>query len=426
MDFGILGSLEVRRGGQRVAVTAPKQRGLLAVLLVRANKVVSADQLAEELWEGRPPATARSTLQSLVLRVRRALCLPNDEQILVRHCPGYLFRVQPHQLDANRFEAIMKRARRELRSGAVDRATASVRQALALWRGPALCDVPNTPLIAAEAVRLEELHLAAGELRIDLELASGLDADLVGELRGLVANYPLRERFWAQLMLALYHAGRPAEALAAFHDARRRLAAELGIEPGYELRELHERMLCGDPALAGSSRCQAEVISATRPRYQLPTPHPAQLLSSLGPHDVPAWAVTALVGEDETGTLVDAHVLAPAGTDSLGQNRYRLLDRSDADPWEFRDRMRRLLGTWLALTETAAVHVHPPDTPLRLDRGAPRCRLPAGLTAQLVADPHLWYRIERPHLLHAIYLAHRLRFHGAVTELATALTPFSC
>jgi DNA-binding SARP family transcriptional activator len=249
MEFGILGPVEVRVDGRIVAVTASKPRTLLAALLVHANKVVAAARLIDLLWGENPPASAKATLQTYVLHLRRLLPTGSQagEGVLLTRSPGYLLRVEPERLDLDRFQCLVEAAQQADRDPA--QAAARLRQALGLWRGPALCDVDSDALRWVEAPRLEELRLAALEARIDAELQLGLHAGLVGELHALAATHPLRERFAGQLMLGLYRCGRQADALAVFAATRQQLVEDLGLEPGQELQRLHRAILVGDPTL---------------------------------------------------------------------------------------------------------------------------------------------------------------------------------
>ncbi|MFL6129244.1 MAG: AfsR/SARP family transcriptional regulator [Mycobacteriales bacterium] len=245
MQFGILGPLEVARDGQPLPIIAPMQRAVLAALLLDAGRVVSTDRLVERLWGALPPKTARVTLQTYVLRLRRAL----GPQVIRTRAPGYLVDVPPQDLDLHRFEALVQRARALRSGGSAAPAAAVLDEALRLWRGQALADVGSDHLRRTEGVQLEERRLRAVEERTDVGLELGEHADLVDRLRQLVAEHPLRERLRGQLMLALYRAGRPGEALLAYRDARRALVTELGIEPGRELQELQAAVLDRNPAL---------------------------------------------------------------------------------------------------------------------------------------------------------------------------------
>ncbi len=233
MEFRILGPLEVISDGKALDLGGAKQRALLAVLLLNPNEVVSRDRLVDALWEENPPNTAEKALQVHVSKLRKQL----GSDRIVTKAPGYAIRVEPGELDVERFERLAGEGGRQL----VD--------ALALWRGPPLADVAHTRFARQEIGRLQERRLAVLEERIEADLALGRRADLIAELEALAAEHPLRERFRALLMLALYRGGRQAEALDVYQEARRKLVHELGIEPGRELRELHQTILRQDPAL---------------------------------------------------------------------------------------------------------------------------------------------------------------------------------
>jgi DNA-binding SARP family transcriptional activator len=241
MQFRLLGPLEVADGDRLLALGGRKQRSLLAMLLLHANDVVPTELLVDEVWGGSPPATVAKSVQVYVSRLRKEL---GDGRLVTRE-PGYLLRVAASELDLSRFQALVAEA-----EGAQPAAAAAkLREALALWRGAPLADLAYEPFAQAHATRLDDLRFAALEARIDADLASGEYARLTGELEALVVRHPLRERLRGQLMLALYRSGRQAEALAAFQVARATLVDELGIEPGREMRELHEAILRQDERL---------------------------------------------------------------------------------------------------------------------------------------------------------------------------------
>jgi len=228
---------------------AAKERALLLLLILHANEVVSAERLVDELWGERPPESAANVLQTYVSHLRRLLepgTRPRENGLIVTVSPGYLLRLAPGQLDLHRFETLVAEARSSADPAA---ALAKLREALALWRGPPLPEFAFEGFAQAEIARLEELRLTALEERIALELELGQNDDLVGELEALVAAHPLRERLRGQLMLALYHAGRQAEALDAYQRTRRTLVDELGIEPGQALQHLESQILNQDRAL---------------------------------------------------------------------------------------------------------------------------------------------------------------------------------
>jgi DNA-binding SARP family transcriptional activator len=241
VEFLLLGPLEVRDEGRTVTPPRAKQRALLAVLLLNANEVVSTDRLVDALWGESPPKTALESLHNLVSQLRRVV-----GDALVTRPPGYVLRVEPWRIDLERFQALVA----EAHGAPASARAAKLREALALWRGPALADLAFEPFAELEVGRLEELRASAGEELAEAELSLGRHADVVPELEALVAAHPLRERLRAQLMLALYRSGRQAEALDAYRDARRALRDGLGLEPSPALRELERAILRQDPRLA--------------------------------------------------------------------------------------------------------------------------------------------------------------------------------
>jgi DNA-binding SARP family transcriptional activator len=245
MEFRILGPLEVWDQGGEVPLGGPKPRALLALLLLHANEVVSADRLIDELWGEDSPERTAAVLRVNVSRLRKAL----PEDVLTTRTTGYVARVEPDALDLHRFERLVDEGRSLLAGGLAADASERLRDALSLWRGPALVDFAYESFAQAAIARLEEIRLAAIELRIDADLALGHHHELVGELEALVANHPLRERLQRCLMTALYRSGRQAEALDAYQDARRALGEELGIEPSTALQQLERAILQQDPSL---------------------------------------------------------------------------------------------------------------------------------------------------------------------------------
>ncbi|MBE2319568.1 AAA family ATPase [Solirubrobacter sp. CPCC 204708] len=229
-----------------VTLGGARQRALLAVLLLHANETLSADRLIDELWGDAPPPTAAKTVQVYISRLRRAL---KDPAMIATREPGYALRLDRERLDAHRFERMIAEGRAELAAGQPGRAAATLDSALSLWRGTPLADLADERFAERERSRLEDLRVTALEQLTEAELALGQHAHLLERLERLVAEHPYRERFRAQLMLALYRCDRQADALAAYRDARRRLADELGIEPGERLRELERAILTQDPRL---------------------------------------------------------------------------------------------------------------------------------------------------------------------------------
>ncbi len=243
VNFRVLGPVEAAGAEGPLSLGGPKQRAVLAHLLMRANQFVSTDTLIDALWGEEPPDAARGTIQAYIHNLRTVLGPARIES----RGPGYVLRVEADEVDASRFEALVGDARRV--SEEPGRAATVLRDALALWRGSAYADLDALPSLQGEIARLEELRLCAIEGRIGAELAGGRHEDVVGELESLVRDHPLREQLWGHLMLACYRAGRQGDALAAFDAARRMLAEELGVDPSPELRRLQGQILRQDPSL---------------------------------------------------------------------------------------------------------------------------------------------------------------------------------
>jgi len=253
MRFQVLGPLEVEADDGPVLLGGPKERLLLALLLTRPNQVVSVEALIAGLWGEQPPPTAAKTLQSHIKRLRRALepgrARGAAGEVLVTRQLGYLLRVTPGALDAMRFEELTATGRRALGDGSVALAGSLLGEALGLWRGRPFQEFLDSDVVVAESDRLAELRLGALEDRVEADLRLGRHRELVAELEGLVREQPLRERLWAQLLVALYRSGRQADALLAYQRARSILVEELGIDPGAELRRLQAAVLAQDPGL---------------------------------------------------------------------------------------------------------------------------------------------------------------------------------
>ena len=245
----------MRAGEHPLKLGPPKQQALLAVLLLHANEVVSTDRLVDSLWGEAAPNTAATAVHGYVSGLRKAL---GDHGGRLATAPrGYTLRIEPGELDLDRFERALDSGREQLAADGPGRAAETLRAGLALWRGRPLAGFEDEPFAREAVARLEELRIQAREELITAELERGAAAELVAELRSLVSEHPFRERFRAQLMLALYRAGRQAEALATYDDARRAMVDELGLEPGPALRDLQRAILEHDPALAGPARRQA-------------------------------------------------------------------------------------------------------------------------------------------------------------------------
>jgi DNA-binding SARP family transcriptional activator len=243
-QYRVLGPLEVAGPGGAVALPGGKARALLARLLIDVNRTVSVDAIVDSLWGDDVPASAIKMVHVYVSQLRKAL----PEGTLLTRAPGYVLEVAPKAVDLVRFTRLRRDGRTALAEGDAERAAAQLGAGLALWRGPALAEFAE-PFAAPQATHLEELHIACTEDRIEADLALGHHADLVGELRMIIAGHPLRERPRRQLMLALFRAGRQAEALAVYHEFRRVLQDDLGIEPSSALSELQRKVLNQDDSL---------------------------------------------------------------------------------------------------------------------------------------------------------------------------------
>src|SRR5215469_7926363 len=282
-EIRLLGPVRAVRLGGEIALGGPKKRAVLALLVLEAGRVVPAGRLVEELWRDDPPQGAATTLRSYISRLRATL---GTDAVLDGRGGGYMIIVKPDDVDACRFEQLVGAGQSALREGRAAAAAGRFAEALALWHGRALADVCDVEALALESARLEELRLAAVEGRIEADIALRRHAQVTGELESLVAEHPVRERLWRLLVLALYRDERQADALAAYRRARRTLAAELGLEPGEELRRLEQAVL------------RQEVPAAA------PAPHnlPAPLTSFLGRDDDLA-KLERLLGEARLITL---------------------------------------------------------------------------------------------------------------------------
>ena len=254
MDYRILGPLEAYDRERQLPLGGARQRAVLALLLLHGNETLTRDVIIDQLWGENPPPTAAKVLQNCVSALRKEL--PPDT---IRTVAGaYALALEADELDRDRFERLLAEGRAALESGDPAEALDQLNRALGLWRGAPLSDLSYEAFAQDEIKRLDEVHIGAFEDRIEAELGLGRDDELVPELEGLVTRHPLRERLRAQLMLALYRAGRQAEALEAYRSARRTLLAELGIEPGRALRELEHAILEQDPAIDISARQRQE------------------------------------------------------------------------------------------------------------------------------------------------------------------------
>jgi DNA-binding SARP family transcriptional activator/DNA-binding beta-propeller fold protein YncE len=287
MKYQVLGPIAVEDGAHSILPQGPKQRALLAILLLRSNQFVSRDVLIDELWGDTPPPGAAHSLEAHISRLRKLL-RPNGGQVLVTRPGGYRLDVAEDELDLTRFGRLVQDGELALRAGDPGRAASLFREALSLWRGPPLEDVASEPFAQIETQRLESRRLAAYEDLFEAELAVGRHAEVATELEAVGGQNPLRERLQGQLMLALYRSGRQPEALEVYRTARRHLVAELGLEPSLELRELEQAVLRQDPALAA-------VAAPAPPSQPHTTPSPRRPFS-LRIALVSAAAVVLLAG----------------------------------------------------------------------------------------------------------------------------------
>jgi YVTN family beta-propeller protein len=375
VDFAVLGPVAARHDGRELPLGGPKQRAVLAMLLLRANQVVSRDRLIDGLWGERPPPTAAHTLDTYIARLRKTL----GDGRLARRAPGYALQVDVGELDLERFEDLYERGRMQLSEGDAAAAAETLRSALALWRGNALADVIYEPFASVEADRLEERRLSALEDRVDAEMALGAAAELVAELEALVQEHPFRERLLGQLMLALYRSGRQAEALEALRRARHRLAEELGLEPGPELQEMQRKILEHDQSLA------TPPVDATEEDRPAPR-RPARTRAAVGAA-VAAVAVSAAIG------IVLGIRDTNASRDAEGSNGLIALSTGSGDPSVSVDldaapaAVAYLDGAvWLADATVGAVSQIDVETAAVVDR----VRVQSGVGALIAGAGTLW------------------------------------
>lgn len=324
LQFGLLGPLVVTVDGRPVDLPGGRVRALLALLLVQAGHVVSADRLIDDLWAGEPTPGASATLQGYVSELRKALsaALGRPAPVETRR-PGYLITVDADQLDVVRFEALVDEARAAIRDGTADVAPL-LGQALAVWQGSALADFADEPWARPVAARLEETRLWALEERIEAELRAGEHSQLVAELPRLIEEHPLRERLWGQWMLALYRCGRQADALRAYQDLRRRLGDELAIDPSPALQRLEQAILLQDPGL--------EPVSAPAPALAPPSPEPARARGTPLPVQLTRFVGRRQELEQARRLLAGSRLVTLAGGGGSGKTRLALQLAEEAAP----------------------------------------------------------------------------------------------
>jgi DNA-binding SARP family transcriptional activator len=356
VQFRILGPLEVLNDhGRPLVLGGAKQRALLAVLLLHAGQVVSADRLIDELWGEDPPETARSVLQVYVANLRKVLEPGRPKRaassLLKTQPPGYLLDLAAHVFDLARFEGLADEGWAALAAGDIQTAAIELRRALELWRGPVLGDVVAELANQGVLARLEEQRLAALEQRLEADLALGRHSELVGELEGLVTAHPLRERLRGQLMVALYRCGRQAEALDVYRQTRETLAEELGIDPSRALQDLERAILAQDPLLDWvPPASDAATVPAAAPGRVQPAIERAAPVEAAPRTESPVGAVRRTV------TVLCLGVTATKDGKDLDPEVWHHLGESYAD--ELRAVVERHSGTVLELTEEAATVVY--------------------------------------------------------------------
>jgi predicted ATPase/DNA-binding SARP family transcriptional activator len=366
VEFRLLGPLEAVEDGRPLALGGRQQRAVLAIMLLHANELVPAERLIDVVWGERPPPTAATTVQVYVSRLRKLL----GRELLVTRPSGYILRVPPEQIDVRRAERLIAAAHE---TAEPVRRSALLRDALALWRGSALADFAYDDFARADAERLEDLRLATLESAVEAELELGRHAELVPELEALLEEHPLRERLRELLMLALYRAGRHADALSVYRDGRRRLVEELGLEPGPALQQLERQILAHDPVLE-PARTPDRRVAAREER---------KILSALFAE------VTALAGDAETADpeaarrLLEPHfVRVGEELERFGGSVQRLL--GDAvlavfgAPAAHEDDAERAVRAGLAVRDLVAGQREGPRVALRVGISTGEALVPAG------------------------------------------------
>lgn len=321
MELCVLGRIAVVTDGRERVLGSGREAALLADLIVHAGQMMPAERLIEDLWNGAPPPGAAGTLQTYVRNLRRVLepdrAAGSPSRVLLSRRPGYVLEIDDDVLDARRFERLVIAGGLEA-TGDPAGASATLREALALWKGPAFGELANEPYLRADATRLEELRLSALEGRIDADLGLGRHQDVCGELGPLATAHPYRERLWGQLMLALYRSGRQADALRAYHRLRAALAEELGLEPSASLRDLDAAIVLQKPELDHVSAKAAAALLRAEPERRRTV----------------AVSPTPLLGRDELlATVADSirprRVVTLTGPGGIGKSRLALAVAAD-------------------------------------------------------------------------------------------------
>ena len=328
LRFGVLGPLRVWRNGTVVALGPVQQRVVLAVLALQAGRPIGRQQMIDAVWGETEPRNAVNLVQRHVSGLRRALepdrpgRTPSD--LLTWTDAGYLLTLPPGALDLDLFVRGLAQARTAQAASQLQEAAAALHSALELWRGP-VCDGLSSPFLDAQADRLAETRVSALEDRIELDLMIGGQGDLIAELRDLIAEHPLRERLRGLLMLALYRAGRQADALTAFRDARRWLDDELGVEPSAPLRQLHQQILTADPALtpAGAAQARTDIDLESGGRRVVPAQLPHHIPDFTG-RDAELARLDALLDQDGSGARNAVVITVVTGTAGVGKSALAL------------------------------------------------------------------------------------------------------
>jgi DNA-binding SARP family transcriptional activator/WD40 repeat protein len=333
MDYRILGPLEVMDRDRPLVLGGEKQRALLAVLLLHAGEAVSADRLIDDLWGERAPPGAPKTLHAHISRLRKALdasgaSVPDADGersaassgVLRTRGHGYVLRVEPGELDLDRFQALVEAGRQALANGEPERAAEALRDGLALWRGPPLTDFAYEAFAQAPIAQLEELRLGALEDRVEADLALGTHEQLVGELAALVKQNPLRERLRMQLMLALYRCGRQAEALDVYQEYRRRLTEELGLDPSPRLQQLEAAILARDPSLDLHASGGVDVADGASGRASLLGVCPFKGLAFFDRADAEYFCGRERLVSDLLARLVESTLVGILGPSGIGKS----------------------------------------------------------------------------------------------------------
>src|ERR671937_2640048 len=386
LEFRILGPLVVRVDGAPIRLGGPKQRALLALLLLSANRVVSRDRLTDELFADQSVESADHALRNHVSRLRKVLSpVATDEPRLVARAPGYLLRVEPGELDLEHFERLVAAGRGSLAAGEPAAAADSLRAAEALWEGRPLADLEFEPFARVDVERLEELRVAAVEERIDAELALGRQLALVPELEALVVEHPFRERFCAQLMLALYRCGRQAEGLEVYRHTHQLLSDQLGLEPSVELQELERAILVQDPALTLDRGRRGRAVALPRDVC------PFKGLAPFEAADSEFFFGRERLADELVARVADAPFLAIVGPSGSGKSSLLRAGLLPALEWE---------SLVVRPAERTGLEVEPALVDRLIDEVAGE---PGGLPLLSTALLDLWYDRENGSLTLATY-----------------------